>query len=56
MSVMYQHVQGKAAVPIEVNPQLSKDLSDFIMKTMSVDKAKRPQSMEEFKSELARFK
>ena len=56
MSVMYQHVQGKAAMPNEVNPKLSPELSAFIMRTMSVDKAKRPQSMDEFKAELAKFK
>ena len=56
MSVMYQHVQGKAVLPHEVNPRLPRALSDFIMKTMSVDKTKRPQSMEEFKAELAQFK
>ncbi len=56
MSVMYQHVQGKAAAPIDVNKSMSKDLSDFIMKAMSVDKSKRFQSMEEFKAELARFR
>ena len=56
MSVMYQHVQGKAAAPSDVNKALSAALSDFIMKAMSVDKAKRFQSMEEFKAELARLK
>ena len=30
MSVMYQHVQGKAKSPIEVNPQLPKPLSDLV--------------------------
>jgi len=56
MSVMYQHVQGKAALPHEVNPKLSPELSSFVMKAMAVDKAKRPQSMEEFRAEIAQFK
>jgi eukaryotic-like serine/threonine-protein kinase len=47
MSVMYQHVQGKAKSPIEVNPQLPEPLSDLICKAMAVDKLKRFQSMDE---------
>ena len=41
MSVMYQHVQGKAKAALDVNPKLPKELADLIMKAMSVDKAKR---------------
>ena len=52
MSVMYQHVQGKAKVPIEVNPQLPRELSDLISKAMSVDKLKRHQNMEELRDAL----
>jgi eukaryotic-like serine/threonine-protein kinase len=52
MSVMYQHVQGKAKSPIEVNPQLPKPLSDLVAKAMSVDKLKRFQSMDELRSAL----
>ncbi len=52
MSVMYQHVQGKAKSPIEVNPQLPKPLSDLVSKAMSVDKLKRFQSMEEMRAAL----
>ena len=52
MSVMYQHVQGKAKAPIEVNPQLPKPLSDLVAKAMSVDKLKRFQSMDELRAAL----
>lgn len=55
ISVMYQHVQGKAAAPHDVNPAISPELSAFILRTMSVDKARRPQSMDEFCAEIARF-
>ncbi len=55
MSVMYQHVQGRAKSPIEVNPELPKPLADLIVKAMSVDKAKRFQSMEELRLALEKF-
>jgi HEAT repeat protein/tRNA A-37 threonylcarbamoyl transferase component Bud32 len=55
MAVMYQHVQGKARVPQEINPKLPPGLSDLIMKAMAVDKAKRFQTMDEFKAALERF-
>jgi eukaryotic-like serine/threonine-protein kinase len=55
MSVMYQHVQGKARVPQDVNPGLPPGLSDLIMKAMSVDKAKRFQTMEELRTALDKF-
>ena len=42
MSVMYQHVQGKAKAPIDVNPQLPKPLSDLVAQAMSVDKHEAP--------------
>lgn len=52
MSVMYQHVQGKAKAPIEVNPELPKTLSDIVVKAMAVDKLKRFQSMDELRLAL----
>jgi len=52
MSVMYQHVQGKAKSAIEVNPQLPRSLSELVTKAMSVDKAKRYQSMDELREAL----
>jgi len=55
MSVMYQHVQGKAKAPIEVNPQLAPEVSDLVSKAMAVDKLKRFQSMEELRAALEKL-
>jgi eukaryotic-like serine/threonine-protein kinase len=55
MAVMYQHVQGKARPPQEVNPKLQPGLSELITKAMAVDKAKRFQSMDELRAALERF-
>jgi eukaryotic-like serine/threonine-protein kinase len=55
MSVMYQHVQGKARSPQEINPALPPGLSDLIMKAMAVDKAKRFQSMDELREALSKY-
>jgi eukaryotic-like serine/threonine-protein kinase len=55
MSVMYQHVQGKARLPREINPALPQGLSDLVARAMSVDKSKRHQSMEELRSSLEKF-
>ena len=56
MSVMYQHVQGKARVPQDLNPALPPGLSDLIVKAMSVDKTKRFQTMVELSAALERFR
>jgi serine/threonine-protein kinase len=53
MSVMYQHVQGKAQPLHELNAAIPRELSDIIGKTMQVDKAKRFNSMEELRAALA---
>jgi serine/threonine-protein kinase len=55
MSVMYQHVQGKARLPAEINPQLPPGLSELIMKAMAVDKTKRFQSMDELRLALEKY-
>jgi serine/threonine-protein kinase len=55
MSVMYQHVQGKARPPIEINKALPVELSNLVMKCMSLDKAKRAQSMDELRASLEKF-
>jgi serine/threonine-protein kinase len=52
MSVMYQHVQGKAKGCQEMNPDLPDDFAAVIIKAMSVDKTKRYQSMEELTDAL----
>jgi serine/threonine-protein kinase len=56
MSVMYQHVQGKARVAQDVNPGLPAGLSDLVMKAMAVDKARRFQTMPELGTALERFR
>jgi HEAT repeat protein/tRNA A-37 threonylcarbamoyl transferase component Bud32 len=55
MAVMYQHVQGKARPPLELNPKLPPGIADLIMKAMAVDKAKRFQTMDEMRAALERF-
>ncbi|MEJ2256651.1 MAG: HEAT repeat domain-containing protein [Woeseiaceae bacterium] len=52
MSVMYQHVQGKAPKCQELNPEIPDELAAVIAKAMSVDKSKRFQSMEELTDAL----
>ena len=47
MSVMYQHVQGKAKAAQEINPDIPDEFAAIINKAMSVDKSKRYQSMSE---------
>jgi HEAT repeat protein/tRNA A-37 threonylcarbamoyl transferase component Bud32 len=55
MSVMYQHVQGKARPPMEINKELPLELNNLVMKCMSLDKAKRSQSMDELRLSLEKF-
>jgi serine/threonine-protein kinase len=52
MSVMYQHVQGKAKQCQEINPEIPDTYAAVIAKAMSVDKSKRFQSMEELTEAL----
>src|SRR6202522_212331 len=52
MSVMYQHVQGKARPPIEINKALPVELNNLVVKCMALDKTKRAQSMEELRPSL----
>ncbi len=56
MAVMYQHVQGKARPPQEVNPALPANLAEVVVRSMAVDKAKRFQTMDEFRTSLERFR
>jgi serine/threonine-protein kinase len=55
MSVMYQHVQGKARVPQDINAALPPGLSDLVVKAMAVDKTKRFQTMDELRGALERY-
>jgi serine/threonine-protein kinase len=52
---MYQHVQGKARPPQELNPALPPGLGEVITKAMAVDKTKRWQSMDELRVALERY-
>ena len=52
MSVMYQHVQGKAKHCQEINPDIPDTYAAVINKAMSVDKTKRYQSMAELTDAL----
>jgi len=52
MSVMYQHVQGKARAAREVNPNIPEELNAVVSKAMSVDRMKRFGSMDDFKKAL----
>jgi len=56
MSVMYQHVQGKAKQSQEINPDIPDDYAAIIAKAMSVDKTKRYQSMDELTEALDQIK
>jgi serine/threonine-protein kinase len=56
MSVMYQHVQGKARPPREINPGLPPGLPEVIMQAMAVDKDKRYQTMPELRMALEKFR
>jgi eukaryotic-like serine/threonine-protein kinase len=55
MSVMYQHVQGKARPPQQVNPALPPALCELIVKCMAVDKVKRFQTMDQLRTALETF-
>jgi len=55
MSVMYQHVQGKARPPIEINKALPLELNNLVLKCMALDKTKRAQSMDELRISLEKF-
>ena len=52
MSVMYQHVQGKAKHCQEINDKLPDSFAEIIVKAMSVDKTKRQKSMDELNEAL----
>ena len=55
MSVMYQHVQGKARPPLEINKALPVELNNLVVKCMALDKTKRAQSMDELRMALEKF-
>jgi HEAT repeat protein/tRNA A-37 threonylcarbamoyl transferase component Bud32 len=52
MSVMYQHIQAKAKLCEELNPDIPAEVAAIVKKTMEVDKLKRYSSMEELRDAL----
>jgi serine/threonine-protein kinase len=52
MSIMYQHVQGKAAKVCEKNELVNQELSDVVSKSMSVKAEHRYQTMAELKDAI----
>ena len=56
MSVMYQHVQGKATQCQEVNPAIPDDYAAVVAKAMLVDKSKRYPTMDGLYDALAEIK
>ncbi|MEJ2602471.1 MAG: HEAT repeat domain-containing protein [Gammaproteobacteria bacterium] len=54
MSVMYQHVQGKARKCQDLNPDIPDDLATVVTRTMALDKNQRYASMAELREELER--
>ncbi|MAF83487.1 MAG: serine/threonine protein kinase [Chromatiales bacterium] len=52
MSVMYQHVQGKAPLCEELNPDIPPVLAAIVKKAMEVDKLKRYSSMDDMRQAL----
>ncbi|MEA3413507.1 MAG: HEAT repeat domain-containing protein [Pseudomonadota bacterium] len=52
MSIMYQHVQGKAPPPQEKNPRVSAALGAIVLKAMAAKAEQRFQSMEELKQQV----
>ncbi|MEM8983159.1 MAG: HEAT repeat domain-containing protein [Pseudomonadota bacterium] len=52
MSVMYQHVQGKARGCQDVNPDIPDNLAAIVTKTMAVDKNERYETMVELRHAL----
>jgi serine/threonine-protein kinase len=55
VSVIYQHVQGKAIPPKELNPNISPEMEAIIVKAMAVDPSNRFESMLELRETLARI-
>jgi len=52
MAIMFQHVEGNATPPHEVNPNIPESLEKIIVKAMSVDADKRYQTFDEILVEL----
>lgn len=52
MAILFQHVEGKATPPREINPEIPPALEAIIMKAMAVDPELRFQTFDELRQEL----
>ncbi len=52
MAILYQHLEGKATPPRELNAALAPELEAIVLKAMAVDPVQRFQSMEAFGKSL----
>jgi len=55
MSVMYQHVQGKAQTVRELNQNIPEGLEAVVSRAMEVDRSKRFTSMDDFRRALEEY-
>lgn len=52
IAILFQHIQGKAKPPRELNPKIPKVLEDVIMKAMQIVPEERYQTIDEMRSYL----
>jgi len=52
MAILFQHVEGKATPPREINPAIPENLEHIIQKAMAVDPTLRYQSFDELRADL----
>jgi serine/threonine-protein kinase len=52
MAILYQHLEGKATPPRELNAALAPELEAIVLKAMAIDPAQRFQSMEALSKSL----
>jgi serine/threonine-protein kinase len=52
MSILYQHIEGKARPPREVNCHISADLEALIRRAMALDPAQRYPTVEELRADI----
>jgi serine/threonine-protein kinase len=52
MSVLYQHIEGKARPPRELNAHISADLQALIRRAMALDPAQRYPTVEELRADI----
>jgi serine/threonine-protein kinase len=52
MSVLYQHIEGKARPPRELKSHVSADLQALIRRAMALDPAQRYPTVEELRADI----